>query len=164
MSIDKRAKTDKVEPNTSLWFGIHKGKTPLDIIRSGNVESIKYLVWLREQKNEKGFPRMMFVADLHHALDQVIRMNQSALSDCMTRFDTVAYSLWVAEKKLKKTKQEEEKTRLANEKKQAQERQAQKIQQNIKEQMEKNRLKNELKAKAQEARVQTYQAAWGEWA
>lgn len=108
MSIDKSAKTDKVDLHSQIWFGIFKGSVPAKLIKSTNIEGIKYLLWMRTVRNERGFPRFMFDEELHHVLDQVLRLNESvsAFAEYSERYTETQYTLWLAQKRIEKKKAE----------------------------------------------------------
>lgn len=169
MSIDKTVKSDRVELNTPLWFGIHKGKTPNSIIRSLDLSAIRYLVWLREQRNEKNFPRFMFSSSLHHVVDQMIRTNE-ALSDCVQRFDATAYAIWLAESKLLREKVKKiklEKAQRAKEelliREQAQQAKHEELKLKAQELAIKLKMEREFEANQEAIRMEAYSESWGAW-
>lgn len=171
MSIDKTVKSDKVDLNTAIWFGIFKGSVPKIMIKSGNVEGIKYLLWMRSVLNEKGFPRFMFHVDLHHVLDNVLRRNALAVfNEYEPKYTETDYNLWLAEKRIERKKaeiaKEEEAQRKREELAKFQE------QQRLKDIAAKRRRDEYLAKKSHEAellkrldqdRQETYATAWGEW-
>ncbi len=152
---------------TVLWFGIYKGATPAELLKKKNVEGIKYLAWMRSGGFKSPIP---FHKDLHHALDQILRLNSAVFAECKPRFSESDYNVWLAEKRLEKMKAEKIKADEAQRKQkelakfQEQQRnkdleikrqQAQYLQ---KKELERRHL-NELK----EARESAYSSEWGIW-
>lgn len=170
MSIDKTVKTDKIELNTTIWFGIHKGCVPAKLIQERNMAGINYLFWMRTVRNEKGFPRFMFNEDLHHVLDDLIRKNLSAFGHNETKYSETDYNVWRAEKRLERKKAEIKKEQETKRKQkeiaefQEQERlKSQAIKQRQEEYLAKRAIEQEKLKRLEEERELTYSNAWGTW-
>lgn len=142
--------------------GKYAGRTPRSLIK-GSADEIQYLLWWRDQKSAKGYPAVLFGMDVHHSLDQILRVNPGKFPNFKPKFSATEFDLYIAEQRLKREKEKE--AAAIQEEANRLKREAEK-----REQQEKHRLAFEMreakrlaKAVAEKERELAYVNTWGAW-
>ncbi len=142
--------------------GKYAGRTPRSLIKGG-ADEIKHLLWWRDQKSSKGYPAVLFGMDVHHALDQILRVNPEKFPNYKPKFSVTEFDLYIAEQRLKH-KAATEATKAAAEAERLK-REAERLKREIalKEKLKEQRLKAQEQAEAERKRELAYLNTWGAW-
>lgn len=148
--------------NDKIRSGKYAGRTPRSLIK-GSIDEIEYLLWWRDQKSSKGYPVVLFGMDVHHALDQILRVNPEKFPGHKPKFSAAEFDIYIAEQRLKHKKEKEE--AAAKEQAERLQREAAKREQQEKHRMlfEAREAKRLAKAVAEKERELAYVNTWGAW-
>lgn len=148
--------------NDKIRSGKYVGRTPRSLIK-GSADEIQYLLRWRDQKSSKGYPVVLFGMDVHHALDQILRVNPGKFPNYKPKFSVTEFDLYIAEQRLKREKEKE--AAAAKEQAERLQREAAKREQQEKHRMlfEAREAKRLAKAVAEKERELVYLNTWGAW-